>query len=255
MATTTTNLGLIKPALSDLYDVINVTNANSDTIDSAVHNVVVGTDGKRYQIIACVLRNTAGTWAILDDTGHTPVGVTSVSADATAITLTYNFTSAKIGSLVCCPDETYAADGIIFGASVGDTTATIKASISKTIGGYIFYNGSAWDFSLAPGVTAVEWIAGNTLKVSHSTIYQPVNYNCSVVGRAGITNPVLSTTTGAISEDYILIDFYDWDGTKITTPNTNMKLIFTRTASGLVNPLLLTQTASNIWVYGIFEIA
>jgi hypothetical protein len=58
--------------------------------------------------------------------GHVPIGVTSVTHNATSVTLTFDFTATQIHTFVVTPDETYAVDGIFCGASVGFTTAVIK---------------------------------------------------------------------------------------------------------------------------------
>ena len=74
--------------------------------------------GAPYRQIGCVLRKTGGAWSILDDSGHQPVGVTSVSADATKLTLTYAFTAAEVVAVSVTTDETWAAS-YHAGASVG----------------------------------------------------------------------------------------------------------------------------------------
>lgn len=93
----------------------------------AASNAVVGTAAKKYKAIACVIRqDTPGSgWYFIDDTNHSPVGVTSVAADAGGtLTVTYNFTGTKVGTLNITPDEAYAATGLTVGGSVGATSAT-----------------------------------------------------------------------------------------------------------------------------------
>ncbi|MCH9735547.1 MAG: hypothetical protein K0U78_13510 [Actinomycetia bacterium] len=85
--------------------------------------------GKRYQIVDCVIRQTAPGegWEFIDDAGHSPTGVSSIAVDGSGnLLLGFSFTAAKVGSLVAVPDEFYAAQGMIIGASVGVSTATIK---------------------------------------------------------------------------------------------------------------------------------
>ena len=209
-------------------------------------------DNKKYKIIACVLRNNSGTWSIHQDAIHASLGVTSVTNDSDKITLNFDFTASKVGSFVCTPDETYINDGIVFGASVGTRNAQIYCRINKEIAGYIYFDGTSWNVSNTYGITSAVW-STDKLVITHSNLYQvaPNIYNADISPRGGIYLPQLN----GFGLNTVDVEFFDYAGTKITTPNTNMKFYFRRTAFGTVRPQDLMQSGSNIWVYGVFEVA
>lgn len=91
-----------------------------------------GTSGRKYRMVACTLRRVnSTTWEFLNDSGHTPTGVTSVSITSTYIRLTYDFTATKVLTGICTPDESFAAvSGMRVGASVGTSYMDIYVYIS-----------------------------------------------------------------------------------------------------------------------------
>jgi hypothetical protein len=213
---------------------------------------IIGKSDKKYKIVACVLRCTSGTWAIFEDANHESVNVASVASDSSKITLTFDFTASKVGTFVCVPDETYVLDGLQFGATCGLNDALITCAINKTIGGYIYYNGSAWVVSNAPGVSSVTWSTDKLIITNENMFQQSPNiYKATISGRGGAYLPQL----GSFGLTTIDVEFYDYAGTKITTPDTNMKFYFSRTSFGIVRPQDIgTVAGSNIWVFGIFEV-
>ncbi|MFA5040001.1 MAG: hypothetical protein WC464_00005, partial [Bdellovibrionales bacterium] len=91
----------------------------------------ISTDSNiKLRKISCVIRqDTASSgWYAINDTGHKPVGVNpALAVDVNGdLVLSYNFTATDVGSLVIGQDETYANLGVDAGASVGDTSSTIK---------------------------------------------------------------------------------------------------------------------------------
>lgn len=76
--------------------------------------------------VACVIRNLNGTWQILNDSGHRPIGCASIAASATTVTVMFDFVAVKVNSLVVAPDETFAVQGVLAGASVGFDRAVIQ---------------------------------------------------------------------------------------------------------------------------------
>ena len=85
-------------------------------------------DGKTYQIVAGVLRNNGSGWDFLDNVGHEPINISTVTNTTTQIHVNYAFTAKKVISFVATPDETYAIQGLFCGASVGYETAWIQVS-------------------------------------------------------------------------------------------------------------------------------
>jgi len=80
---------------------------------------------RKLRVVAGVLRNTGTGWDWINNSGHTPVGFGAVSVVGNAIRVNYTFTANKVVSLVVCPDETFALQGLSCGASVGTTYSDI----------------------------------------------------------------------------------------------------------------------------------
>lgn len=62
-----------------------------------------------YEPWWCVLRNTGSGWEALNDAGHTPHNVSSVTSDGTKVTINYGKTYSEVGVNIIAPDEEYAA--------------------------------------------------------------------------------------------------------------------------------------------------
>jgi hypothetical protein len=65
-----------------------------------------------------------GTWAMINDSAHASFGVNSVTSTSTTITI-HHAAITKVGAVSLDPDETYVANGISAGASVGLDTIVI----------------------------------------------------------------------------------------------------------------------------------
>lgn len=84
---------------------------------------------RKFKQFGCAIRNTGSGWAFIADSGHRPVGFSGISTTpGGAIKLDYDFTASRVVTLSVNVDETYAKQGIIAGASVGATFATIELS-------------------------------------------------------------------------------------------------------------------------------
>jgi hypothetical protein len=208
----------------------------------------------KYKFISCALRNTDGTWSTISDSAHNSMGVLSVAADTSKIRINYDFTATKIHTLVCTPDESFAQRGITFGASVGTTYSDIYAGTpGRDIGGQIYYDGSAWQiFNGAIGISEVSF-ANGYLTITHDSC---TDYLMQATPRDG----GYTVKIGSYSATTTKIYFYNAAGTQITTPDTSMKFMFSKRGPAwkTIDPLTLTEVnypASNIWVYGVFEIS
>jgi hypothetical protein len=212
-----------------------------DTSTNARIDAILAADAK-FLDIGCVVRNTAGTWAIISDTDHIPKGVTSVDTlSGGGFRLYYEKTCAKVISLVACPDEVYAAMGWGTGGSVGLSYADINVCghyLAYTAGtdmaflfqkgtavyGYIYYSGSAFTYSDSSGITSLSWDAGNGILT--------INHNVS----SGV--PML---TPRIETNYAQVQF--------STFGTNTTLVkFIR--NGIVPNDQSNLAYSNVWVLG-----
>lgn len=90
--------------------------------------ILRGADGKNYRIISGPLRNDGAGWFAIDDAGHSPVGIDSVSVNGSGH-LVVNYASLGANFVVfasCWPDETLALNGFTAGASVGVAETTLK---------------------------------------------------------------------------------------------------------------------------------
>lgn len=81
----------------------------------------------RYQEVHAIIRaQSNGTWVLLNDTDHTPIGAASVSQSSTGITLHFDFTATKVHSFIVALDETMAKERVHCGASVALNSAFIQ---------------------------------------------------------------------------------------------------------------------------------
>lgn len=212
--------------------------------------LIKGDDGKNYRAVACVVRNTGSGFAFINDTGHAPAGVTSVTtaADQSSFTINYSFTATKVVSLVATPDETLAAKGFIMGGSVGLSSATFNVGQPGGWGDYVSWNGSAWT-SLNGFVTSTSMNATTGLITMNHEDMSPIAGN--VTGRSW-TYKTLPDGMGATSTLAYLVNS---SGVTLKTPNTtDCKIWVTRAGTRKVSMDELTLANSNIWIYGIMEV-
>jgi len=204
------------------------------------------TTGK-YRQLGGVIRNTAGTWAFINDAGHVPLNLTSISQGSTSIRVNYNKTYTKVVTFSVTPDETYAEIGISAGASVGLGFADIYLYQNRTINAYIYYDGSSWQSS-GDALTSISYSSG-VLSFNHPQLYASSQNAISATPQNGSAyNYYAGTQSGTSSEIYI----YNPDGTAYTgAVNTNMKFFFSKTASGILTNAQSAISLSNIWISGI----
>ena len=104
--------------------------ANVDNVSDALQpQLIRGDAGKNYRMVSCVLQRVSGSvWAVFDDAGHAPTGVSSVSITSTYVQVNYSFTATKVSSWQNTVDEAFAAagsGGVRCGTSVGTTYTRI----------------------------------------------------------------------------------------------------------------------------------
>lgn len=103
------------------------------------------------------LRNTGSGWEVLNDSGHAPLNVTSVTSvngSSTSGYILVEFSAmSKVGTLVCGPDDTFAGEGFSFGASVeigsakifcGQNGAKVSPNSCISSAGNIWFMGAMW---------------------------------------------------------------------------------------------------------------
>lgn len=219
--------------------------------------------GVRYKPIAAAIRKTNGVWGLINDSGHTPSNVTSVTSTSTSIKVNFGFTASKVGSLVVTADESYNILGYTFGASVALNAATIKIHNSSQVisGGYVYYTSGGWEF-LTGNITSI----ANRPNANEFRVYHPGNYPeteiyLSITGRGPGKYLYRSEGSGYDPTDgrgYTNIGVYNIsDGSPVTSFNTDMKFFMTRQSTPQiteVDPSTLPEGNTNIWIYGLMEV-
>jgi hypothetical protein len=225
-------------------------------------NGIQAVDGKKYKVVACVLRNTGSGWFAIRDTMHTPINVSSVNNDTSVINVNYNFTAKNVVSFVACPDEQMAMQGIRVGSSVTQSLAAITIARDTEIGTSISYSGSVWNSTNAQsygwGTTPITGLVWDS-NASRLTV-QHANFADTTYGKIR-SLPMVSLWGGGVipsiythDDSSVSVEFYDYAGVKITAPTTACKFYFKRSGNSVLNPNEYTNAQGNIWCYGIFEV-
>lgn len=214
-------------------------------LSAMLNHEVIGEDGKKLKIVACVIRNTGSGWKQIGG-NHIPINVSSVTQDKSKITINYSFKAKNVVSFVAVPDETMAEEDFFMGSSVGLDSANIYITQNKSLGSYVYYNGSTWASKGDNGITAT--FNNGILTITHSAITGvKVSANCrdgAYIAQVGS----LGTTTTQIC-------FYDYSGKLVTTPNTKMKVYWERTSQHQpIDPATYVSSGGNIWVLGVMEV-
>lgn len=216
----------------------------------------VGEPGKRYAIVAGVIRNpSAGTgWALVDGDGsHSALNVDSVSNDASYVTINYASIGAKrVVSFLVAPDEVYAKQGIFCGASVALNAATIQLAKNLSVSGYVYYDTatSSWKYSSAYGITGVAWNSGaGAVEVTHLD-FTGLGSTPTANVRDGGLIAALGSTTNTMAQ----IKFFDYAGALVTAQQAAMKLYFGRQGQNYMNPNNVKDDFGNLWFIGVFEV-
>ena len=217
---------------------------------------IIGTDGKTYRVVSCVLRNTGNGWEAVDDKGHIPVGVNRVSETSDGITITYDFIATKVVSLVVTPDETFASMGLFCGSTVGRESATIKVYQGPQIqGGYVAYDGANWVLSGAGTEKYTTAYSNGILTINIPSIDTIRDVNPGIVTVSGLNECLRPVVYGTALSKVMIAWVSDVNGTVVTTPATTHKAYFTRfNPLFKCDPTILKSSVGNFWVYGIFEI-
>ncbi|WP_218711557.1 hypothetical protein [Arthrobacter sp. BF1] len=235
--------------VANIADLMGETTA---TVASFVHRgegVILGTNGKKYRIIACTVRNTGSGFQFISDSSHSPIGVASLTTQSETFTLNYSFTAKSVGTLIVTGDEKLSSDGYIFGASVGLTSSVIYGSLPGGASDYVSYNGSAWtSFNGYVTNTSMNTSTG-LVTCTHEAMNPEVGGSITSrsLSRHGVLDGMGPTTTSFY--------FVDSAGTPDKTPRTEHKMWINRAGSRTAKMNTLTKPNTNIWIYGVMEIA
>ena len=217
--------------------------------------------GKKVKYVAGVARYADGAWTLLDGLGHEPVNL-SIAASQTdegKFTITHNIGATKVLSLVCAPDDGYAEQGVVCGASAGLSASEVTVSwpfgaasiVKNSSGASIYSHNPVAAMGNTDIVSNVEEQTnaslGDYLKITFTPdaaqkgilAIHPVNgYEWKVLGGA---------------DTYIQIQAYK-AGVKqnLPLPVNDAWFIIQKQLYG--KPSSITHTSCNIWIFGVFEV-
>lgn len=230
-----------------------------DRIEAGYGAGLRGVAGRDYRTFLGVLRNDgagSGYWQPLNDAGHQPSLITSVTTTTDSITVNH-VAGVKVGSVVAVVDETLAAQGYVVGTSVNLDNTVIKLYRRHlSVSDYVYYNGSAW-VSQNGQFTEFSFSAGGVLTLTHAASIDASTANglTQVTGRGG--NLIAHAGGGTATTTQVI--WTDYAGTVMTTPSETMKAYVQHGKPDLVtaNPQTADTTAypfSNIWLVGVMEV-
>lgn len=166
------------PAASDYSSLANALAANAGPVfisSNRLGGVQYATDrrDKKYRFLAGVIRqDTPGSgWYFLTTGAHGFAGFSgTLSISGSDLVINYGFTASNVVSLIAVPDETFAAGGLVVGASVGTSSAILSlytpfdmrtSGTAIAVGNYL---------ESGVDVTATFDIANGTCAVTHPSI-------------------------------------------------------------------------------------
>lgn len=237
--------------------------------------------GNQIQLYAGVLKvNRSGgtnTWSMLEDADHTQLGITSVTSDASKVTVNYR-PGSKVITMLGGQDETmsFAAqtnDGTPFytfgpyflGARVFVDYAEFYLKKIVNASFLVTYNGSSWvvtgdAYNPSSPAWTVTWSAGR-LRIKDMAAGMRKNPSANMYSPNGVvTNMKYIPTIEVISSTWVDVYFYDAStGAKYTdaTPPTDFGVYLDFGVFGnQVNPNTEdfgNTGVTNFWIFGIMK--
>lgn len=230
--------------------------------EGGLNATFVRSAGVGTSVVGGVIRNQGGPnyWQVLDvDTNHQPYWIDSVVTDATKITVNYASLGATItGVMIAKDDEALSRAGFFVGTSVDqDKTEITLSRYVKPYVDYVHFDGSNWVSQ--NGVSTFAFAAG-VLTITHAEIPVNTEHEITLAPRGGTYAMCVSGAGSPVSRTAMKVEFRDWNGTLITTPDANMRAFVGHGAGGVVqlDPRTVTTTAfplSNIWLLGLMSFA
>ena len=221
----------------------------------ALANTVV--NGKTVKVVAGVARYVNGEWTLLNDTGHNPLNavISAGQTDPGTFTITHNVGATKVLSLVCGPDESYAKQGLVCGASVGLDTSIVNLYFPFMGASAISYNGSSYLHTPVTAMSTTDIVS--TISVgSHATLgkYLKLNLTESQMGVLNLfPNNKYDWKVLGYGPNYINVQ--PWlNGVRQSLPLPAGDVSFSIGKQIYGVPSSVTHTNCNVWFLGIFEI-
>lgn len=247
-------------ALAAKADASTVTGKLDKT--EAATTYIKGKGGKKLVTVSGVIRNQGsalGYWQPIIDSDHQgDLNIESVATTASQIQLNYpSLGATKVVSFVATPDDTLAMAGFTVGTSVSlGQTRLMMGQTAPEWSVYVYYNGTSW---VSNGNWTVTFNAG-TLTMTHPAIPSWSIYALSVAPRGGPYMVQAANESNFLSTTTVKLEFRDFAGTLITTPDVNMRAVVRHGGGFAAVPdhRLVDTTAypgSNIWFTGVFETA
>jgi len=235
----------------DIDTIAGTAAAALDQSDGALQ----GAAGKRYRIVAGTIRNTATTWATINDAAHTPVGVTSVTQTATAVEINYP-PATKIVTFVCGTDETYAMQGLRVGASVGLDKAVLQMSLTDVhrISDMLTWNGSSWD-SYSGHFPGASFDNNGRLTLTHEDMGTALGGSVSARPQNNLSANTVAYL-GAMGDTTTEIELRTPAGAKITSLANPTRIWVERAGHRQTppsNPSAINSASGNVWFIGVLE--
>ena len=106
---------------------VRLSNNNTAEEEFSGSGILRGNSGVNYSVSGCAVRRDttlSPAWSLVSDSAHIPINTTGVT-DGVDVNIQYQ-NGTKIGTLVAGPDERFAADGVLVGASVAANNANIS---------------------------------------------------------------------------------------------------------------------------------
>lgn len=249
-----------------VVDEIRETNALTE---QKITDVDIIGDGTAHRMVAGVIRNSGDGWEFIVDNNHKgDLNCVSVGIANNDGRLYVDYSGINVQKVISCmftPDEEFAKQGYVMGASVGKTASYIQiyqyrmSSVSARItfqssGGTITPTISESD-----GVSAAVWDDTNkALSITHTNIVTKTASTAPIISFIPAVYGKYLMRLYSYSGTTVKVEFFDLvTGNKVTTPDTSMSLIFSRVGSALerieVDPSTLVSASGNIWFMGIFE--
>ena len=230
-------------------------------IPDIVQSLQEAASGNQYRLVAGAIRKKGGEWALIDDEGHTPSGIVSVTDRGADLRIHYGFTAKKVVSLVAVPDESYAVLGYSFGASVGLDGATIKIMNHRQVnaGGYLYYTADGWMMATGNLDEVADRPKAHEFRVYHPEPVPNDEIYLSITGRGPGKYVYRAEGSGTASDGrgYTNIGVYDMSGNPVTAFKTDMKLFIVRQSQPQtvqIKPETLEEGNTNIWILGLMEV-
>lgn len=161
-------------------------NAQLNTLQGTLNSLSLTVDDmNKIDIVGCVLRydSTANNWIMLNNTGHTPKGISSVSIVNDNLRVTYDKTYSKVITGFADSDETFLSVGVNFGASLGLSYSDISVNQTAIASGLLTVNS---DMTVTSNLNSSIFV-NNIVRNSSGTVDINMKNNMSTFNGIGLT--------------------------------------------------------------------